>query len=471
MTSDGLRSVLTNLHDVQGKHPPLTADEEKSLCKEYGNDRDGLQEQLVLHNVGFAIAYVRKYSERTEEREDLWMRGLQGLSAAARKFDPSRGIRFCTFAAYYIQKAMCDLFDPHSAAPKTQLATQAAYDAPLKQDETSESTAGDYFVTRAAAPGWEPVRPDAEAGRRSAESGVAELVEYLANRFGWSASERDVIRARFVGWSYEEVGRRILGVSKQAAHQRCEALMRGMCRVIGRLKRGDELYGLFNMAVKAVPKDLNPAQLHEFVVSKGVEIADDVEYETLENRKVRLAEEYDDAEAAHRLATGRRGEGGADYALMRAIYMDTVVGTSRIGDVARRRGMPQTYAEFLRDRAVRMVKQAKDGIFRKLVERQDIHGVSLEEHRIKDELFNFASYPPGSGCGGGGAFVTRYDRVAVARRERRVRRRLLITWKNYGGGFYSEASYLHMSGRIRNGKTRLTKREVRALAQFCDEPT
>ena len=482
MDSSRLRSVITNLHSLQYEHPPLTADEEMALCEEYANDRDGLCDELVLHNIGFAIAFVRKYNERGEDREDMWMRGLLGLSEAAREFDPSRGVRFCTFSVPYIQKAMRDLFDPLLVAPRTQLATQAAYDAPIRRDDGSGdiATAGDFLALNASAPGWDPVRPDLEPKRRYAKSGVAELVEYLAGRFGGSARDRDIIKARLLGWTCEDIGRRLLGVSRQAAHQRCEKVMFDMCRAIRNIRKGDELYGVFNRAGTTVPSFCSPTQLHCFVVAHYLEIVDDVEFETLEDRRGRMLEEYDAAEAEHRLATGRRDDGGADYALMRAVYADAVAGTLRLNAVAERRGIPHAYAWFLRDKAVKMVKDSKNGTLRRLVEKHRIHGIDPEGHHIKDELFNTVLYPEPSDPEGAGSanYITKYDRIVeqmtanrdrAARRERNLRRRLLATWKNYGGGFYSEENHLRMSGRTKNGKTRLTKREIRALAQFCDD--
>lgn len=475
MDSSRLRSVVTNLHTLQYEHPPLTADEEKALCEEYADDRDGLCDELVLHNIGFAIAFVRKYNERGEDREDMWMRGLLGLSEAAREFDPSHGVRFCTFSVPYIQKAMRDLFDPGLVAPRTQLATQAAYDAPIRRDDGSGdiATAGDFLALNASAPGWDPVRPDSEPKRKSAESGAMELVEYLANRFGESARDRDFLRARLTGWSYKRISEQMLDVSVQGAQDYGTRVLDRLRRALRAVGKDDELYGVFNRTVKAVPKNLGVVALQAFFHGHCVEIADDVEFETLEDRRSRLAVEYDAAEAEHRFATGRRDEGGADYAMMRIVYMETIASCNRIIDVAERRGIPRAYVEYLRDRAVRMVKDSKNGTLRKLVEKHRIHGINPEEHHIKDEMFNVVEYP----CRSDGQ-VLNYSALVepkwtshrdIERHERSLRRRLLATWKNYGGGFYSESNHLRLSGRTKNGKTRLTKREIRALAQFCDE--
>ena len=474
MASYGLKSIAGNLHAVQHEYPPLTVDEEKALCEKYADDLDGLRERLVLHNVGFAVAYVRKYNERTEDQEDMWMRGLQGLSRAAQDYDPSQGVRFCSFAGRYIQCAMRDLFGETLSGPKTQRATRPVYDVPdtLNEDEV----VGDYLAVSAADPCWEPARPGVGPGAEA--KGAAELAEYFARRYGKNARERDVIRARLTGWTCEKIGDRILGgVSRFTAHALCARLIDSIRKDLRRLKPGDELYGVCNRAVGVVPGVSRSDSLYGFFACSGLELVDEVELETVGDMRAAMVKEYDVAEAEHRLASGRY-DGGADYTLMRAVYMDSVVGTSKVNDVAERRGLPPAYAWFLRDRAVEMVRQSKDGTLRRMVEKRGIRDCGPAEHHLKDELFNVTLYPEISDGPGGrpnhcvlnyGALVERLSRVIVERRARKARRGVVTTWKNYRGGFYGEANYLRLSGRVKHGKVRLTRREARALALFCDD--
>lgn len=239
-----LRSVARNLDDVQRRYPPLTAEEEREMIARHAGDRERLNELLVLHNVGFARSYVRRYGDRTEDAEDMWMRGLHGLSMAARAFDPSRGRRFCTLAGRYIQRAMRDLFDPMLSGPRTQSATEAVLDGP-RYDSEDDTTMGDYYAAKAA-PGWEPAWPAADRKRMEAEW-ADELAGYLAGRFGRTARERAAIRARLDGRTYGQIARGVMGgCSAETAKSAVRRLMKRIHDAVNRLDEKDELRGVLN---------------------------------------------------------------------------------------------------------------------------------------------------------------------------------------------------------------------------------
>lgn len=61
-------------------------------------DRD-LRNELVEANRGLAFAFARRYRDRGVQSEDLDQIALEGLVRAVDGFDPTRGIRFSTYAA------------------------------------------------------------------------------------------------------------------------------------------------------------------------------------------------------------------------------------------------------------------------------------------------------------------------------------------------------------------------------------
>ena len=140
---------------------------------------------------------------------------------------------------------MRDLFDPFQAGAKTQFATDAVFDAPLG-DEENGMTLGDYYATAQAAPGWEPALPDATAKKRLAAEWVAELTQYLADRFGKTARERDVIKARLGGWTYDQIAKCVLGgCPMETARSMVRKLMKRIRDGVNRLGEKDELYGMW----------------------------------------------------------------------------------------------------------------------------------------------------------------------------------------------------------------------------------
>jgi RNA polymerase sigma factor for flagellar operon FliA len=82
---------------------------------------------------------------RHYDMEDLISDGVMGLMAAAERFDPERGVKFETFATYYIKGAILDNLPKLPTVPKSQRAqaamAQAEEEAILNEGEQAESDA------------------------------------------------------------------------------------------------------------------------------------------------------------------------------------------------------------------------------------------------------------------------------------------------------------------------------------------
>jgi RNA polymerase sigma factor for flagellar operon FliA len=85
---------------------------------------------------------------RHYDMEDLISDGVMGLMAAADRFDPERGVKFETFATYYIKGAILDNLPKLPTIPKSQRVQAAAAqaqaeneEAPLEEGEQAESDA------------------------------------------------------------------------------------------------------------------------------------------------------------------------------------------------------------------------------------------------------------------------------------------------------------------------------------------
>jgi RNA polymerase primary sigma factor len=99
---DTLRLYLKEI----SKFPQLTPEQEK----EYGRRvQQGDQEafrSLIESNLRFVVAMAKKYSRSGYPLHELINEGNMGLIEAASRFDPERGVRFITYASWWIRQAI-----------------------------------------------------------------------------------------------------------------------------------------------------------------------------------------------------------------------------------------------------------------------------------------------------------------------------------------------------------------------------
>jgi len=93
------------LRDVS-RHELITPDREKELgALAQAGDEDAVQE-LARANLRFVISVAKKYQNRGVSLTDLIQEGNVGLVTAARKFDPDQGVKFISYAVWWIRQAI-----------------------------------------------------------------------------------------------------------------------------------------------------------------------------------------------------------------------------------------------------------------------------------------------------------------------------------------------------------------------------
>ena len=101
-TSKTLKRYLDEISKISG----VTADEEKVLARsiKVGNKRS--LKRLVEANLRFVVHYCKKYRGCGLSFLDLINEGNLGLIEAAKRFDPDRGVRFLTYAVWWIRQSI-----------------------------------------------------------------------------------------------------------------------------------------------------------------------------------------------------------------------------------------------------------------------------------------------------------------------------------------------------------------------------
>ncbi|MEO8139148.1 MAG: sigma-70 family RNA polymerase sigma factor, partial [Gemmatimonadota bacterium] len=94
------------LRDIQ-KLPMITDPaEEKRLARLALKGDEKAAERLVTANLRFVISYVKKYQGHGLDLSELVAIGNEGLLKAVRKFDPEHGVKFISYAVWWVRQAV-----------------------------------------------------------------------------------------------------------------------------------------------------------------------------------------------------------------------------------------------------------------------------------------------------------------------------------------------------------------------------
>jgi RNA polymerase primary sigma factor len=108
------------LRDVS-RHELISPEREKELgALAQKGDEDAVQE-LARANLRFVISVAKKYQNRGVSLTDLIQEGNVGLVTAARKFDPDQGVKFISYAVWWIRQAILASLANHGRAVRVPL--------------------------------------------------------------------------------------------------------------------------------------------------------------------------------------------------------------------------------------------------------------------------------------------------------------------------------------------------------------
>jgi RNA polymerase primary sigma factor len=117
--NQGMEHVMTEMKQAVGEQStlslylrelrkiPLLSSEEEQTCARLAAQGDQkARQRLIKSNLRFVILVAKQYAKRGVPLEDLVNEGNIGLIQAAERFDPERGIRFVSYAVWWIRQAI-----------------------------------------------------------------------------------------------------------------------------------------------------------------------------------------------------------------------------------------------------------------------------------------------------------------------------------------------------------------------------
>ncbi|MCA9398699.1 MAG: sigma-70 family RNA polymerase sigma factor [Candidatus Omnitrophica bacterium] len=99
---DPIKAYLKDVRPI----PLLTAEEEIELATKIQKGDKQAREKMIKSNLRLVISIAKKYTNLGVPLSDLIEEGNIGLMKSVEKFDPTRGFRFSTYAAWWIKQGI-----------------------------------------------------------------------------------------------------------------------------------------------------------------------------------------------------------------------------------------------------------------------------------------------------------------------------------------------------------------------------
>ena len=95
-----------HLQDIQKLPLIKEPEEERRLARRARKGDRKAAERLVTANLRFVISYVKKYQGHGLDLSELVAIGNEGLLKAVKKFDPNQGVKFISYAVWWVRQAV-----------------------------------------------------------------------------------------------------------------------------------------------------------------------------------------------------------------------------------------------------------------------------------------------------------------------------------------------------------------------------
>jgi RNA polymerase sigma-32 factor len=110
IASDPLTAYLSRLNYIE----PLPAETQQQLAERYIQEGDvNAAKMLILTNLRLVVKLAREYQRRWTNLLDLIQEGNVGLAEAVTRYDPYRGVKFTSYAQYWIRAMILNYLMNH----------------------------------------------------------------------------------------------------------------------------------------------------------------------------------------------------------------------------------------------------------------------------------------------------------------------------------------------------------------------
>jgi RNA polymerase primary sigma factor len=197
--TDPLSSYLQEI----GTYPILSHEEEGELSHRMRVGDRNAMERLVCANLRFVVSIAKKYQNQGVSLADLINEGNLGLVRAAERFDGEKGVKFISYAVWWIRRAIFQALADHGRAVRVPLSRVGAFHRirrrtnamrqalgrdPTQKELAAELNVSEQEIATSIRVSFEPVSLDAPLA--AGETG--KLLDYLPDE---ARSESDDVAA------------------------------------------------------------------------------------------------------------------------------------------------------------------------------------------------------------------------------------------------------------------------------------
>lgn len=176
LSENSLKRYLQSISQYQ----PLSREEEQELGRRIHAGDEKALDKLILSNLKFVVSIANRYRNTGLPVTDLINQGNLGLVEAAKRYDPEKGVKFISYAVWWIRQAIIQALAEQSGTVKL----------PIKQ-------AGILFRINAATErltkelGREPTAPEISEELKMAESDIENILRVSRNYLSLEAPIKD----------------------------------------------------------------------------------------------------------------------------------------------------------------------------------------------------------------------------------------------------------------------------------------
>ncbi len=113
------------LRDISA-YPLITREEEAELARRIRAGDEGALDKLVRSNLRFVVSVAKRYQNQGVSLSDLINEGNLGLIRAAQKFDETKGIKFISYAVWWVRQALLQALAEQSRIMRVPLGRAGA---------------------------------------------------------------------------------------------------------------------------------------------------------------------------------------------------------------------------------------------------------------------------------------------------------------------------------------------------------